>query len=132
MQTPELTEELVLTATQEKAIAALIPHNTSKEAAAAAEVGEVSLWRWLKQKHFHKAYMHARWKAVAQSIARIQHSTANAAALLDKMVNDEKEQSWIRISAARTILYNARKAIELEDHEGRLRDSENAIDAKSD
>jgi hypothetical protein len=116
----EPTQESTLTARQEKAIVALLSQPTIKQAAAAAEVSEVTLHRWLKEPGFHKAFMEARWKGVEQAIAKLQRSTSNAAAVLDSLANDEAQPASIRLAAAKSIIYNAFRGVELEDHDVRL------------
>jgi hypothetical protein len=118
---PELTPK------QEAAIAALITHSTLKKAAAAVGVTEVTLWRWQKQPHFHKAYMLARWKTVQQAMANIQNSTSKAAAFLDKVIDDDKQDPRLRMTAARLILDNGLAAVQLEDQERRLAEVEDLI-----
>ena len=121
---PEPTNESALTAKQEIAIAGLIAHNIIKDAAAASGVSEVSLWRWMKQPEFKKAYMEARWNAVQQAITTLQHSTSIAAAVLHKIAEDESIDPRCRVYAARAILQNAFKGIDLEDQEQRIAELE--------
>jgi hypothetical protein len=118
---PELTPK------QEAAIAALISHSTLKKAAAAVGVTEVTLWRWQKQPHFHKAYMLARWKTVQQAMAHIQSSTSKAAAFLDRVIDDDKQDPRLRMTATRLILDNALAAVQLEHQEQRLSEVEEAL-----
>jgi hypothetical protein len=125
MQTnKERTNEPALTAKQEVAIAALISTNSIKEAAAAASISEVTLWRWLKQPEFKKAYMQARWKAVQQAIAVLQRSTSTAASVLQEIADNDKLEPRVRVYASRAILHNAMRGIQLEDQEERLSDLE--------
>ena len=60
----------ITTNRQEKAIIALLNQPTMKEAAEAAGISEVTLWRWLQQPEFRASYMEARRVAVQRAIAR--------------------------------------------------------------
>ena len=117
-----------LTPKQEAAIAALISHNTVKKAAAAAGVTEVTLWRWQKQPHFHKAYMVARWKVVQQAMANIQNTTSKAAAFLAKVLDDDLQDPRIKMAATRLVLSSSLKAVELEDHAERMNEIQDDIE----
>ncbi|HWX42451.1 MAG TPA: hypothetical protein VN345_14970 [Blastocatellia bacterium] len=117
---PKDPNDPALTAKQEIAIAALISTNTIKQAAAAASVSEVTLWRWMKQPEFKKAYREARWKAVQQAITKLQHSTSSAATVLQQIADNDKIDPRCRVYASRAIFQNAFKGIDLEDHEERL------------
>ncbi len=61
-----------LTAPQERAIIALLNEQTVGRAAAAAEVGQRTLYRWLKEPTFSRAYREARREAFGQAIALTQ------------------------------------------------------------
>ncbi len=58
-----------LTAAQERAIIALLNEQTVGRAAVAAEVGQRTLYRWLKDPTFSRAYREARRDAFGQAIA---------------------------------------------------------------
>ena len=105
---------------QESAIAALLSEPSVKRAAAAAQVGESTLWRWLKEDAFRKAYLEARRRSVHHASARIQHCTADAASVLQSIMNDPAQPAAARIAAAKSILNGARASLELEDLEQRL------------
>ena len=56
-----------LSRTQERAIAALLVHASMSEAATAADIGEVTLWRWMQIPEFKEQYRLARREAVSAS-----------------------------------------------------------------
>jgi transposase-like protein len=114
------TEPEPVSEKQERAIAALLPEPSVKRAAAATEVGESTLWRWLKDDDFRAAYLDARRKSVQQAAARIQHCTSEAASVVQAITNDGSQPGATRIAAAKAILQNAMAGIELEDYERRL------------
>jgi len=105
---------------QLRAIVALLEEPTLKKAAATAGVNPSTLWRWLKTTDFRHAYMLARWKAVQQGIARCQRFTAEATSVLNQIMRDESVSASTRISAAKSIVQNALRGVELEDHDERL------------
>jgi hypothetical protein len=114
----------ITTSRQEKAIIALLNEPTTKEAAMAAGVSEVTLWRWLQNPEFRASYMEVRRVAVQRAIARTQVATSEAVETLREVMNDKSAKGSERISAAKAILDYAMKGIELEDHEHRLEELE--------
>jgi predicted DNA-binding protein (UPF0251 family) len=114
----------ITTGRQEKAIIALLNEPTTKEAAEAAGVSEVTLWRWLQQADFRSSYMEARRLAVQRAIARTQAITSEAISTLREVMSDKSAKGSERIAAAKAILDYAMKGIELEDHEHRLEELE--------
>jgi len=83
---------------QELAIAALLTCSAIADAAKQCSIGEVTLHRWLKDATFQAAYREARRQVM-------QAAEAPASA---------------KVSAAKTILETAVKAVELEDLEARI------------
>ncbi len=61
-----------LTIRQDKAIAALLTCRTIAEAAKLAQVGERSIYRWLKQDTFQSHLRRARRQALSQALGRLQ------------------------------------------------------------
>jgi hypothetical protein len=122
MPEPDETEILAadLNSKQSKAIAALLEEPTIAKAAAAAGVAQATLYRWLHEPAFHRAYMHARWKTVQQSIARVQSFTSEAASVLRNIMNNTALPAYARVAAANSVLKNGQGGVELEDHHERL------------
>jgi hypothetical protein len=114
----------MVTSKQEKAIIALLKEPTTREAAEAAGVSEVTLWRWLQNSEFRASYMEVRRVAVQRAIARTQAATSEAVETLREVMSDKSAKGSERISAAKAILDYAMKGIELEDHEQRLEELE--------
>jgi hypothetical protein len=96
------------------------------EAARAVGVPARTLWRWLKEPEFDKAYRQARRAAFGQTIARLHQASSNAATLLMKVIADGDAPASTRVRAADIVLDKAAKAIELEDIEARLAQLERA------
>jgi hypothetical protein len=131
-QTEEQTEEQtddqnVLTPKEETTIQALLSHATLKQAAAAAGISDATLWRWLRKDHFRKAYLEARRSVVHQSFSRFQQLAADAPAVVYDIMNNDKESGPTRIAAAKMIVDNARKGVELEDTDERLAEVETML-----
>ena len=116
-----------ITRKQEQAIAALLQQPTVVQAAQAAQVGERTLWRWLREKNFKAAYLEARRQVVSQAIAHLQRTTTAAAGTLAQVMDDREAAPSARVSAARTILELALKAVEIEELEGRIEALESLI-----
>ena len=102
-----------LSRNQERTIAALLVHPTMAKAAAAAGVGEVTLWRWMQIPEFKEQYRLARREAVSQAVGHLQSACSVAVVALTDISQDINCPA--RVSAARTVLELALKGVELED-----------------
>ena len=100
---------------QEQAIAALMANPTLEAAAGALKVNPVTLNRWLKHPAFQDAYRDARREAVTHAVATVQAATSEAVETLRAIMRDGDAPAGSRVSAARTVLDTALKAVELED-----------------
>jgi hypothetical protein len=113
-----------LSRNQERAIAALLVHPTMLKAAAAAGVGEVTLWRWLQIPGFKEQYRLARREAVSQAVGHLQGACSVAVLALTDVAQDVSCPASARVSAARTVLELALKGVELEDLAARVEELE--------
>ncbi len=109
-----------LTIRQDKAIAALLTCRTIAEAAKLAEVGERSIYRWLKQDTFQSHLRRARRQALSQALGRLQQVAHRAVDTLDTILDDKKATTAGRVSAVRAALRYACHGIEIDDFEERL------------
>lgn len=120
------------TGKQELAAIALLTEPTIKAAAEKVGIEEATLFRWLQEKEFKKLCREVKRQAVSQATARLQQSTTLAVDTLRAVMKNPKHGSMARISAAKTVLEMAYKAIELEDVMERLEalesDSEDSDD----
>ena len=107
-----------LTRKQEQAIGALLSEQTLGGAAEKAGVSEVTIRRWLKLPDFLAAYREARREVVEKAVAQLQQSSWAASATLIRLLGSGSDS--IRLQAARTILDQANKGLELIDFEERL------------
>jgi hypothetical protein len=105
---------------QQKAIAALIETSTIKEAASLAGVGQTTIFRWLQDPQFRRAYKDARSRLVDVAISQVQKICVEAVLVLQGVMNDKKLVPGPRVSAARAVLDFAMKGVELEDLKDRI------------
>jgi len=109
-----------LTPKQEEAIVALMNEPSIAKAAKAAEVGERTLMRWLREPGFARAYRISRREAFGQAIAMTQRYAPLAVATLARVMADESAGHSAKVSAATAILRFGREGIELDDLAARI------------
>lgn len=112
---------------KDQAVMALITEPTIKAAAQKVGITTPTLHKWLKLPEFRSAYMAAKREAVTVAIARLQQAAAEAVEALRAIMNDTSKPASARVSAARSILELAIKAIEIEDLEVRIEELELVI-----
>src|SRR5215510_1842260 len=105
---------------QDQVITALVTCVSITEAAAQCGLADVTLRRWLKQEPFHAAYREARRAVVQHAITQVQRATGEAVATLRAVMHAPEATASAKVSAAKTILDTAVKAVELEDLEARI------------
>lgn len=105
---------------QEQAIVALLTASSVCDAARQAGIGEKTLLRWLRTQAFQTAYREARRQVVQQAIAQVQHVTGEAVETLRQVMRDINAPASAKVSAAKTMLDTAIKAVELEDLDARI------------
>ena len=104
-----------------QAIAALLTAQSIGEAARLSGVAERTLHRWLAaDTHFQARYREARRAVVQQAVSQIQRATAKAVATLVAVMDDADAPASARVSAAKVVLEQALRGIELEDIEARV------------
>ena len=116
-----------LSRNQERAISALLVHPTMCEAAAAARVSQVSLWKWMQLPEFKEQYRLARREAVSQAVGQLQGACSAAVLALTDISQDVSCPASARVSAARTVLELAIKGVELEDLSVRVEELESQV-----
>jgi kynurenine formamidase len=92
--------------------------STLKDAAAQAKVSEVTLWRWLQDEDFAKAYRAARRQVVERAVSELQAAASEAVETLKR--NLHCENPGVEIRAAQIVLEQAVKGIELIDLQERV------------
>lgn len=106
---------------QTKAIVSLLNCRTIQKAATQAGVNQSTLWRWLKEQAFSEALQEAKHRTVAQAIIQLQQATGEAVETLRDIITDKEAPSSSRVSASKTVLDFAVKALKMEDIEQRLK-----------
>lgn len=95
---------------QEDAIAALLTHSTICSAAKAIGIGEKTLYRWIRDEKFARAYKEARNRAVEDAVDGLRHLTKDALAALGR--NMECGIPSTEVAAARVVFDHVSKLIE--------------------
>ena len=118
----EETDDLqrALTPVQERAIIALLNEQSISRAAVAADVGQRTLYRWLRKPEFARAYREARREAFGQAIALTQRYAPLAVNTLAQVMMNDSAPSSSKVAAATTILRFGREGIELDDLAARV------------
>ena len=104
-----------LTPQQHQAVLALLEYPTVKESASSVGIHKATLYKWLGQPGFGRAYREARRQAFSSAVARLQAAASGAVATLLEIAEDPSQQGAARVGAARTILDFAVKAVAVED-----------------
>jgi hypothetical protein len=100
---------------QHRAISTLLSEPKICNAAKKAKVSEVTIFRWLKEEPFHRAYLEARRQATVQAIAQLQQAGGEALKTLCEVMKDKEVSASARVTAAKTVLELSIKSVELED-----------------
>lgn len=104
-----------LTPRQEQAVVALLNEPTVSRAAESIGMSERTVYRWLDEPGFSRAYRKARREAFAQAISLTQRYAPAAVHTLAKIMGDESAGATARVSAATALLKFSRESIELDD-----------------
>ena len=116
-----------LSANQLKAIKALVSCDTVAEAAKSCNLGRQTLYRFMRDPLFDSELKKARRVLVNRAILCLQQSSRHAATALAKICRDEDAPPSARVAAAREILNQTMKAIEIEGIEERLQALEDRL-----
>ena len=106
--------ELDLSAKQEPALVALMGARTLDDAAARAEVGQRTLRRWLQQDAFRRPSGVCAGMPWVTATSHLQNVAWEAVEALRSILTDNAAPPGARVSAARTLLDQAQRAVELE------------------
>ena len=105
---------------QEKAIVALLNQPTVAKAAEQAGVGERTVYRWLAEPAFSRAYRDARRESFRHAVALTQRYAALAVQTLAKVMADTSCSPSAKVAAATSLLKFSRESIELDDLAARV------------
>lgn len=100
---------------KEIAVGALLTEPTIQSAAKVAGIFEVTMWRWMQDEEFSKAYRELKREAVGQAIPKLQKISVMAVETLKKIMASEDAPPTGRVTAAKSILEMTIKGVELED-----------------
>ncbi len=115
---------------KEQAIIALLTACNIEGAAKTLDIGVSTLYRWLQREDFQAELKEARRQAVNLAIGKLQQSSSKAVQVLQDVAENEEAPASARVSAAKTILEMALKAVEIEDIVKRLGQLEKMINEK--
>lgn len=112
---------------QEQAIIALLNEPTVKRAAESANMGERTIYRWMREPAFRRAYMNARREAFAHAVALTQRYAPLAVQTLAQIMVDQNAPYAARVAAAVSLLRFSRESVELDDLSRRVEQIEEAV-----
>lgn len=116
-----------LDAKRQKALSALLSQPTVADAAKKSKLSEATLFRYLSEEDFRAAYRRARAEVVNHAITQLQRDAATASRTLREICEDKTAPATARVSAAKTILDGAVKAVEIQDLAARLEEVERRL-----
>lgn len=119
-----------LNARQLKFLEALLVETTFEGAYKRAGIAKATAQRYRELPPFKEAYRDAKRKAMEQVTTSLQQASIEAVEVLKNVMNDEQAPPSSRIQAARTVLDNAYKGIELDDLTERIEEVEAFMNAK--
>ena len=122
----EILEGEDLATKQQAAILALLSSRNVEEAARTADLGPRTLYRWMKEPEFDKAYLAARRAAFGQAVGRLQQASSAAVSTLLKVMVDPSSPPSAKIRAADSVLGHTIRAMEVDDIEARVSELERA------
>jgi len=100
---------------KEQAILALLTHSSVGEAARSVGISEATLWRWLQNPEFQKAYQEARRQTAQRAISQLQQLSEDAVASLKEVLLNQQTPPSTRVAAAKIVLEMTTKAVEMDD-----------------
>lgn len=106
------------------AIAALLQEPTIAKAAKRAGISPVTIWRYMKEPEFQIEYNKARTLVVDVAILNLQQGCKDAVSSLCMIASDEEASASTRVSAAKAILDQTFKGMELMTMNDRLAELE--------
>ncbi|MBV8856313.1 MAG: hypothetical protein JOZ02_05055 [Acidobacteria bacterium] len=127
---PELADSEALPPKQERALRALLASPTQKEAARAAGISDVTLWRYRQDEAFDRRLQEEQQAAAGHAALRLRLECEEAVAVLGEIMRQQSAPPSARIAAARSIIDNAIRVEELGELRRRVEEMEDFIRAK--
>ena len=117
-----------LNAKQERFAVALMTTSTITEAFNIANITNATAYKYLKDPDFSAYYMQLRREAMQQATNKLQQSAVLAVRTLENVMKDvENSTSSARVQAARTVLENAYRGLEIDDMQQRIEQLEQKL-----
>jgi hypothetical protein len=114
-------EDRQLNVRQTRAIAALIEHATITEAAAACDIGESTIRRWLADDEaFREALRDATQRLLEHTLAHAPIAADKAVKVLEEMIANEKAPANARVAAAKYLDARRLRLLEVGDLQHRV------------
>jgi len=114
------TPEKTLTGRKVKAIKALLSYDTIDEASKIVKISRSTMYRYFNDPLFDKELKAAKRQMVNRAVMRLNQSCGDASRALAEICRNKAAPPSSRVSAAREILNQSMKAIELEEIEQRI------------
>jgi hypothetical protein len=105
---------------REEAITALLTSSSVHGAADRIGVDPKTLQGWMREPGFIEEYRKAKREALSEATARLRSTMTEAVDVLRDVMQNTEHPPGPRVSAAKAVLDNAFKAVEVEDLEERL------------
>lgn len=110
-----------LSVKQENFIMALMSTSSTEEAFKKAGISQTTAYKYLNDPYFKEEYRRIRRETMQQVTSKLQQSALTAVETLNDIMTDQENSTpSSRVQAARVVLDNAYKGIELEDLEERI------------
>ena len=114
----------------ERIAQAMFEHGSVQKVAAALDMSEATVRRWMQKTEFEKAYSEVRREPLSRSGSRLLQGVNAAAGTMVKLMLDPSVPPSVRLHAAESVMQHAEKTYELEDVVLRLKRLEEAIGQK--
>ncbi|PYS92893.1 MAG: hypothetical protein DMF64_07120 [Acidobacteria bacterium] len=124
---PVQVETNDLTPQQQSALVALLSCPTYAAASAKSGVSPATLWRYTQDETFARRLREARAVVVSQAVLRLQYAASDAVKALHDIVNSAETSGSVRVAAARVIIEQTFRAVELDDLRARINELEQFI-----
>lgn len=117
-----------INAKQERFAVALMSTSTITEAYTMAKITNSTAHKYLNDPGFKEYYMQLRREAMQQATNKLQQSAILAVETLENVMTDiENSTSSARVQAARAVLENAYRGLEVDDIQQRIEQLENKL-----
>ena len=118
-----------INAKQERFAVALMSTSTITEAYTMAKITNATAYKYLNDPDFNAYYMKLRREAMQQATNKLQQSAILAVETLENVMLDaENSTPSARVQAARTVLENAYRGLEIDDIQQRIEQLEKRLE----